>query len=158
MIVAVAALLLLAAFLARPATRYLALHRRARRDDPVWWAQWDTADRETKRRVTMALRRGETLLDPAEARLVVGLGRAADGFKESAGRRARRRLPLLLVAVAGAFALGDVAVGVEALIALAFSAVLLGVILPRQRRLRDQAIAANRAFLGEGPSSSTIDR
>jgi len=120
------------------------LAQRMQREDPEWVAAWKRASWSRKRRIGRAMRHGETLFDPEDARLLVGLSRRADIYQAGTGRRLRYSLPLAGVLVALAIAAGDPALAVQAVVLLGLALFLHRVVLPRQRARRHRTAAANR--------------
>jgi hypothetical protein len=123
------------------------ISRDVRREQPEWADAWKRSSWSTKRRIARALRRGETLHDPADARLLVGLARRADVYQRSETCRWRWQLPLVaLVAVVG-IATGNLAPAVQVSALLAF-ALILGAVLPRQRARRTDTVVCNQQLHG----------
>lgn len=142
------ATLAVAVVAAGPAVIYWRLFRADERAQPEWSTEWKRTDRATKRRVRRALRRVETLYNPDDARLLVGLSRRMDRF-QFGGRWWRRvELPLLGVVVVLGLAAGSLRAILPPIIMLGSGLLLRAVVLPRQQRRRQQTIAANQRLHG----------
>ena len=141
-------LLVTALALAPQIVRLRRMRRRAQLEQPQWAAEWKRTSRSDRRRITSALRRGETLYDPREARLLVGLSRRADMYQDAGGRRWVVILALTCPVVVFGIATGNAGLAVEAGVALGILLLVRGVLLPRQQDRRHRAAAANRELHG----------
>jgi hypothetical protein len=141
-------LLFILLFPAIAVVRYRGLLAADRRTQPEWAAGWKRADRAKKRRIQRALRRGETLYNPDDARLLVGLSRRIDGFQETSGWWRRIEWPILAVSFSVGIVTGDVRLAVQAIVILGSVAFLHRVVLPRQRKRRRRTTLANNQIHG----------
>ena len=149
MIIGVLLGLVLAAILATRLIPHWRAYRADRRQRPEWWAEWKRADAARKRRIRAALRRGEQLADHGDARLLVGLGQWVDRI-DSTGRRGwLLELLLMVVLIVAAALSGSTRLVTQAIVLLAIIAVNRGLALPRLRRRRRQALAANRRIASQ---------
>jgi len=119
-----------------------------RRAQPDRAAEWKRADRAKKRRIQRALRRGETLYNPDDARLLVGLSRRIDRFQETGGWWRRIEWPILAVSFVVGVVTGDVRLAIQAVVILGSVAFLHRVVLPRQRKRRRRTALANNQIHG----------
>ena len=131
-----------------PVLALLRRHRADARARPDWWSEWRRTDRATKRRVRAALRNGETLYDPREARLLIGLAAWLDRVQSRSRFNGWPHYALAAVVVVGAVATGHLAATVQ-LAPLLLIGWLRHVALPGQRRRRELAVARHRHLLGE---------
>lgn len=145
---AIALVVVVAVSLIPLVVRMRRIARRMRQEDPEWVAAWKRASWSKKRRIGRAMRRGETLYDPGDAQLLVGLGRRADIYQETAGRRSRYSLPLLGIVFVIAVAADDPALAVQAVGVVLVAFVVHRVLLPRQRARRHRTMATNRQIHG----------
>jgi hypothetical protein len=141
-------LLFILLFPAIAVVRYRRLVAADRRAQPEWAAEWKRADRAKKRRIQRALRRGETLYNPDDARLLVGLSRRLDRFQETRGWWRRIEWPILAVSFIVGVVTGDVRLAIQAIVILGSVAFLHRVVLPRQRERRRRTALANTQIHG----------
>jgi Flp pilus assembly protein TadB len=143
-IIAIAALALVPQLM-----RLRRLARKSRIEQPEWSARWKRAGWAGRRRIMRAMRHGDTLYDPEDAQLLVGLSRRADMYHETAGRRWLFESSFITAALIFGIATWNVGLTVETLVVL--SAVLLfrGALLPRQRERRRRTAAANEQLHGD---------
>jgi hypothetical protein len=137
-----------ALFPAIAVVRYRRLVAADQRTQPEWAAEWKRADRAKKRRIQRALRRGETLYDPDDARLLVGLSQRIDRLQGAGGWWRRIEWPILAVSSIVGVITGDVRLAVQAIVILGSVAFLHRVVLPRQRKRRHQTALANNQIHG----------
>ena len=148
MLIILGAIVVAAVLVGVPVLAVVRRHRADAREHPDWWGEWKQADRATKRRVRAALRRGETLYDPREARRLIGLAAGLDRVQARSSFSGWPHYAWAAVIVAGALATGHLAATVQ-LAPLLLIGWLRHVALPGQRRRRELAVARHRHLLGE---------